>query len=603
MKKSVLLLVLAVVGLVFHGCSEVPTATSGEMRPMAPSFDKVGQYDRLSNPTITAPTHNQEISAATTTVTWTASAVPTAGTGHFALDKYAVTLAKGDVVLGTEFALNTATSYELSGLCTGDYKVTIQALAGMTPQYEPHPDLNGHDSQPQNRSFKISGIACEPPPSNIPPVLDVIGNKEINEGSQLTFTATASDADGHTLTFSLVNAPSGASIDAVTGAFTWTPDDGPAVVAFTVKVTDSGTPALSDEEEITVTVHNVAPTATFNYPGSGVNEGQDINLSLTTPNDPSAADRAAGFEYAFDCGSGYGAWAGSNSASCVTTNIGSRSVGAKIRDKDGGTTEYTGTVAINDVVPSITSVTPSVTLLQVGATARVTVEFDGYSGDTFTGTIYCDGSTVSSSGVVTLPSFAHDCSYGQPGVYTVKATIDDEDNVVAGTPDDTKLYQYVVVYDPTAGFVTGGGWINYAADACPGLCQVDGRGDFGFVARYQRGATVPTGNTRFEFHAGNLRFESTSYEWLVVSGETRAQFKGVGTINGAGNFGFLLTAIDGDNFNQKRADRFRIKIWDRDDADNVVFDNQWGLNETGDDATALDKVNGNGSIVIHVPRR
>ena len=43
----------------------------------------------------------------------------------------------------------------------------------------------------------------------------------------------------------------------------------------------------------------------------------------------------------------------------------------------------------------------------------------------------------------------------------------------------------------------------------------------------------------------DLNFQSDVYDWLVVAG-ARAQFKGTGTINGEGNFGFMLTAIDGE---------------------------------------------------------
>lgn len=42
--------------------------------------------------------------------------------------------------------------------------------------------------------------------------------------------------------------------------------------------------------------------------------------------------------------------------------------------------------------------------------------------------------------------------------------------------------------------------------------------------------------TSNSFHAGSLNFKSTSYEWLVVSGHNKAQFKGVGTIDGAGQY-------------------------------------------------------------------
>ena len=61
---------------------------------------------------------------------------------------------------------------------------------------------------------------------------------------------------------------------------------------------------------------------------------------------------------------------------------------------------------------------------------------------------------------------------------------------------------------------------------------------------------------------GNLNFHSSVHEWLVVSGD-RVQYKGVGTINGAGNFGFLLTAIDGHIIGGGGTDKYRIKYGTR----------------------------------------
>ena len=78
-----------------------------------------------------------------------------------------------------------------------------------------------------------------------------------------------------------------------------------------------------------------------------------------------------------------------------------------------------------------------------------------------------------------------------------------------------------------------------------------------------------------------------SYDWLVVAG-SKAQFKGTGTINGAGNYGFLLIAIDG------TPDRFRMKIWDKA-TDYVIYDNMLGVADDGNPTTVLS----GGSIVIH----
>jgi hypothetical protein len=82
--------------------------------------------------------------------------------------------------------------------------------------------------------------------TNRTPVLAAIDNQAVDEESALTFTATATDPDSNVLSFSLIGAPTGAAIDATTGAFTWTPTEaqGPGSFTFSVRVTDNGTPAL-----------------------------------------------------------------------------------------------------------------------------------------------------------------------------------------------------------------------------------------------------------------------------------------------------------------------------------------------------------------------
>ena len=59
------------------------------------------------------------------------------------------------------------------------------------------------------------------------------------------------------------------------------------------------------------------------------------------------------------------------------------------------------------------------------------------------------------------------------------------------------------------------------------------------------GSNLPTGPTSFNFSVASLQFTGVIYEWLVVAGD-KAQFKGTGTIaNDAGNYGFIVTAADG----------------------------------------------------------
>jgi hypothetical protein len=167
------------------------------------------------------------------------------------------------------------------------------------------------------------------------------------------------------------------------------------------------------------------------------------------------------------------------------------------------------------------------------------------------------------------------CTAGtEAGIFELTLTVTDPGGL---SGSDTTM---VVVYDPDGGFVTGGGWIWSEA----GWCQLDdvcagteGKANFGFVSKYKKGASVPTGETEFQFRAGDLNFHSDSYEWLVVNqGGTNAQFKGSGTINGdlAPNgdaYKFMLWAGDGE------PDTFRIKIWwEEGDTEHVVYDNGFG---------------------------
>lgn len=185
--------------------------------------------------------------------------------------------------------------------------------------------------------------------------------------------------------------------------------------------------------------------------------------------------------------------------------------------------------------------------------------------------------TLQGDGVA--PSFV---APNEPGIYPLDLIVDDSDQ---GTAEASTS---VVVYDSSAGFVTGGGWIDSPEGAYANDLSMIGEATFGFVSKYKKGATVPTGSTEFEFQAGDLIFHSTSYEWLIVNGSNYAKFKGSGTINGLGNYKFMLWAGDGE------PDTFRIRIWEEGEA-------------TGDEIDIYDNgseqaISG-GSIVVHAKEK
>ena len=99
-------------------------------------------------------------------------------------------------------------------------------------------------------------------PVNNPPTLSPIPDQLGNNGQQVTFWAQATDPDlpyGDQLSYSVDEVlPSGASMDPVTGLFNWPipANQGSGVFTFTVRVTDSGEPGLSDSQEVKITVES-----------------------------------------------------------------------------------------------------------------------------------------------------------------------------------------------------------------------------------------------------------------------------------------------------------------------------------------------------------
>jgi hypothetical protein len=175
-----------------------------------------------------------------------------------------------------------------------------------------------------------------------------------------------------------------------------------------------------------------------------------------------------------------------------------------------------------------------------------------------------------------------DHSYAVTGIYDVCLVVND------GTVDSDPACTIAVVYDPSGGFVTGGGWIDSPAGAYSQDPDLAGRATFGFVSKYKKGAQVPTGTTQFQFQAAGFTFYSETYEWLLVNqAGTNAQFKGSGTVNGGpdpnGNpYKFMIWATDGS------PDTLRIRVWYEDASGEIdVYDND------------VEQPIGAGNIVVH----
>jgi hypothetical protein len=271
-----------------------------------------------------------------------------------------------------------------------------------------------------------------------------------------------------------------------------------------------------------------------------------------------------------------------------------------VTDDDLGVGSASAGLTVNNVAPAFNGFeTGTTTVMQVNSTATVKAKFtDVGSQDTHACTFSWDDQPVNpdttSTGTVSESGGNGTCTgtfvYSTPGVYSVGITLRDDDTGAVST-----TYEYVVVYDPSGGFVTGGGFIMSPAGAYVADGSLAGKATFGFVSKYKKGATLPEGETEFQFHVASFNFHSTVYEWLVVSG-AKAQYKGSGTVNGTGNYGFLLTATDGQLSGGGGTDKFRMKIWEKSTG-LVVYDNRLGSSDDIDAANP-QAISG-GSIVVH----
>jgi hypothetical protein len=156
-------------------------------------------------------------------------------------------------------------------------------------------DVTNSGTPPLKASVSFTVVVTE---VNSAPVLGALADQTVTRGETVTFTAKATDSDlpAQSLTFSLdAGAPDGATIDPATGTFTWTPSAAqpPGNYQITIRVTDNGTPSLSDSKSVTIVVRappNQNPTisAISNQPTKEATSTGAIVFTISDPDGPVA---------------------------------------------------------------------------------------------------------------------------------------------------------------------------------------------------------------------------------------------------------------------------------------------------------------------------
>ncbi len=312
---------------------------------------------------------------------------------------------------------------------TGSTTFTVTAQTG-----------TGCDGAPRS----ATGILVVTAPTNAAPAPGVIsGNALVNEGGSGTYTSDAADADGDALsyTWSVTSGNAAVGSGQGTSSVGLNFGDGPSTVVLHLDVNDGHGHIVSPPDR-TISVANVVPTATFGNNGP-VNEGAELTVAFTGQVDPSSVDVSAGLRYSYSCSNNpaqltsYASASTSLSTTCTFQDNGTFPVLGRIIDKDGGFTDYTTNVVVNNVAPSLSNVLATPATVNEGGSTTLTGNItDPGTLDAFTLSInWGDGSATET---VTLP--AGSASFSVPHTFvddnptatssdahTVSVTVTDDD--------------------------------------------------------------------------------------------------------------------------------------------------------------------------------
>jgi hypothetical protein len=241
--------------------------------------------------------------------------------------------------------------------------------------------------------------------------------------------------------------------------------------------------------------------------------------------------------------------------------------------------------------PMATSVGPAFeTSYPFGSTINFSGSFSD-NGGTHTATWTIDGNVIPGAVNDSAGTVSGVWTPTVPGYYIVTLTITD----AAG--NSVSLTTVVVVFDRGDGFLNGRGKFNSPAGAFVANPSLSGRVDFDFDTRYRQNDMAPSGTSSFKFAMNGMDFESTSVDqdWFMV-GFARGMYRGNGTINGTGNYKFLVSGVDGDDLTPVAVDKIRLKIVDAATG-TLIYDNQMGAPDT---AMATCPITG-GNIEARLP--
>ena len=439
----------------------------------------------------------------------------------------------------------------------------------------------------------ISEFVASAADGNERPYVNVNFGEQYHEalgGDMLSVNGTYADTDGDAVTLS---ASLGTVTDNMDGTWTWDHTVTGAEGTQFVYITATDANGLKDQALFHVKV-NGPPVVTVDDASGDEGSAIPIHGTVTDPDgDPVTHSWTVAPAGPVDAGTTC-AIADPNALDTTVTCNDDGTFTLTLTASDGlnAPVAVDGTLTVSNVAPTISlGSPPSGSVYVIGSIVSVVANVaDQGTNDSLTCSFFWDGGGPDSAAVAGGGICSQSNTFAAAGVYTSTVTVTDDDGGVGGP-----ITVVIVVYNPDSK-VTGGGTANSPAGALAADPLASGIANFNLNPLYHKGDTTPSGQAKFTFKSAGLAFDSTALEWLVVTG-SKGQLRGSGTINDAGDYGFLLTVTDGGTGPGSGVDTFRMKMWDKSAGDAVVYDTTPGGAEDIDVSPTLP-ISG-GSIVIH----
>ncbi len=289
--------------------------------------------------------------------------------------------------------------------------------------------------------------------NNVPPTASIGGPTSVDEGQTIVLTGTASDVPGDTLSYAWDLDNDGVfgetGTDAANGdetgtnpSFDATNLDGPATAPIHLRVSDGDGGVTT--VDATITVNNVAPTASIGGPTS-VNEGQTIVLAGTGSDVPGDT-----LTYAWDLDDdGVFGETGTDAAngdengpnpSFDAANLdgpATAPIHLRVSDGDGGVTTVDATISVDNVAPTASAggpytVNEGQTVVLAGTASDVPGDTFGYAWDLDNDGVFGETGTDAANGDENGPNPTFDAAnLDGPSTVTVHLQVTDDDGGVA----------------------------------------------------------------------------------------------------------------------------------------------------------------------------